>query len=227
MNEIRNETLKKLARNPHECLKTLTRFSYRRYFWPYYYTASVAPHRCMVAPHRCMIFYRSIQGRSFLWSPTLFVWSPLCYFDPSRTKSEMKLEKNSRHPHECLKTLTRFSGKKITEHLKLNPKGNQKESLNEILQKKLEIKHLRDVRPEIEILLFLFYSFVFDFKWKFKRRRWNRKKPEWIAARNPYVKYKMNSKEIIKIDLKKPEMKVCNWMQWKAMQCNAMQCKAM
>ena len=40
-------------------------FGYERiYFWPYYYTDSVAPNRCMVAPHRCMIFifYQSIYG---------------------------------------------------------------------------------------------------------------------------------------------------------------------
>ena len=66
-------------------------YIYRRYFWPYYYTANVAPHRCMVAPHRCMIVYRSIWRRSFLWSPTLFVWPPPCFFDQSWTKSEMKL----------------------------------------------------------------------------------------------------------------------------------------
>ena len=45
------------------------------YFWPYYYTDSVAPHRCMVAPHRCMIFYQSIRGPCFL-DP------PLCFLNP-------------------------------------------------------------------------------------------------------------------------------------------------
>ena len=60
---------------------------YIRYFWPYYYIASVAPHRCMVAPHRCMIFYQSIRGPCFFWSPTLFFWPPPCLFDPSWMKS--------------------------------------------------------------------------------------------------------------------------------------------
>ena len=76
--------------NSKETLKKLT-WMFARYFWPYYYTANVAPHRCMVAPHRCMIVYRSIWRRSFLWSPTLFVWPPPCFFDQSWTKSEMKL----------------------------------------------------------------------------------------------------------------------------------------
>ena len=62
-------------------------YIYTRYFWPYYYTASVAPHRCMVAPRRCMRFYQSIRGPCFFWSPTLFFWPPPCFFDPSWMKS--------------------------------------------------------------------------------------------------------------------------------------------
>ena len=50
-------------------------YIYLYYFWPYYYTDSVAPHRCMVAPHRCMIFYQSIRGPCFL-DP------PLCFLNP-------------------------------------------------------------------------------------------------------------------------------------------------
>ena len=51
-------------------------FGYERiYFWPYYYTDSVAPNRCMVAPHRCMIFifYQSIYGTLVFLVPPLRV----------------------------------------------------------------------------------------------------------------------------------------------------------
>ena len=65
---------------------------YIRYFWPYYYIASVAPHRCMVAPHRCMIFYQSIRGPCFFDPPP-------CFFDHPRvclTPHEWNLKWNSK-----------------------------------------------------------------------------------------------------------------------------------
>ena len=54
-------------------------YVYIRYFWPYYYTASVALHRCMVAPHRCMIFYESIRGPCFFDPPPCFLTSPVFF----------------------------------------------------------------------------------------------------------------------------------------------------
>ena len=70
------------------CIIVIYIYTYTRYFRPYYYTASVALHRCMVAPHRCMIFYESIRGPCFFWSPTLFFYLPRVFLTPHEWNPE-------------------------------------------------------------------------------------------------------------------------------------------
>ena len=78
-------------------------YIYRRYFWPYYYTANVAPHRCMVAPHRCMIVYRSIRGHCFFLIPHLVCLTSLVFFWSLMNEiGNETLKKLSRNSHECL-----------------------------------------------------------------------------------------------------------------------------
>jgi hypothetical protein len=73
-------------------------YIYTRYFWPYYYTANVAPHRCMVAPHRCMIFYRSIRGRCFFDPPPCLFDLPRVFLTPHERNPKWNSKETLKKP---------------------------------------------------------------------------------------------------------------------------------